>query len=102
MMYGISGCITNNSNWTTLAGLKQDVANFLLLRGDHAYLTAGWAPCADYIGWDAELFDADYGQPTDEVCHEAAPGVFVREWSRATIEMDCNSWTPTISFKGGV
>ena len=46
MMYGISGCADPallrqealQSNWTALADLEQDVVNFLLLRGEHAYL----------------------------------------------------------------
>ena len=35
------------------------------------------------------------------LCKETANGsaVFVREWSKATIQMDCNSWTPTIQMK---
>ena len=48
--------------------LEQDVANFLLLRGDHAYLAAGWGGFPDKIGWSEELFDADYGVPVDEIC----------------------------------
>ena len=103
MMYGLSGCAAKGlkRNWTTLDGLKQDVASFLLMRGDHAYLTAGWSPCADKIGWDSELFDADYGTPLDQICKETAvnSSVFVREYSKATVQMDCRSWQPTITFK---
>jgi hypothetical protein len=25
--------------------------------------------------------------------------MFVREWSKATIKMDCNTWTPSFTFK---
>ena len=102
MMYGLTGCANASleGNWTTLTDLEQDVANFQLVRGDHAYLAAGWAPCADRIGW-SPLFDADFGTPTDAICHETAPlsGVFVWEWSRATVQMDCNRWAPTVTFK---
>ena len=37
----------------------------------------------------------------DEVCRETASGsnIFLREWSKATISLDCNSWTPTAEFK---
>ena len=40
------------------------------------------------------------GEPT-ELCHETAPGseVFVREWSKATVEVDCKGWTSSITMK---
>ena len=40
------------------------------------------------------------GEPT-ELCHETAPGseVFVREWSKATVEVDCKGWTSRITMK---
>lgn len=103
MMYGLSGAGDKDMvyNWTTISDLAQDVANFLLVRGDHAYLACGWAPCADKIGWNTTLFDADYGEPVDEICHESATNssVFVREYSKATVQMDCTTWTPLFTFK---
>jgi len=41
------------------------------------------------------------GEPLDEICKETAEGsgMFVREWSKATIKMDCNTWTPSFAFK---
>lgn len=38
-----------------------------------------------------------------QVCKETAlnSSVFVREYSRATVQMDCGSWEPTITFKPG-
>ena len=73
----------------------------MLVRGDHAYLTSGWSPAAWKIGWSEELFDADYGSPVDETCRETAPNssVFVREYSKASIKMDCTTWTPSLTFK---
>lgn len=43
---------------------------------------------------------ADYGEPQG-VCAETAPGSgkFSREWSKATVELDCSSWTSTITPK---
>ena len=106
MLYGLTGCGGSAAKnltfgWTELAGLEQDVANFLLLRGDFAWLSAGWSSCSQKIGWDSKQLDVDYGVPVDDVCVETAPGsqVFVREWSKARIEMDCNSWTPTVKWK---
>jgi len=35
------------------------------------------------------------------LCKETAAnsGIFEREWTKANISMDCNSWTPTITMK---
>ena len=42
----------------------------------------------------------DYGEPVGS-CKETAAnsGVFEREWAKASIKMDCNTWTPTITLK---
>jgi len=80
----------------------QDIANFLLVRGKYAFLGHGWLGCSrtyqvpEQINWD-------YGEPT-ELCKETAPnsGVFTRDWTKATVGMDCNSWTPTIKLKKAV
>ena len=79
--------------------LKEDLANFLLVRGDYAYLGHGWLGCSKFYHFPPEL-NADYGTPTG-LCSETAAGsgVFVREWTKATVQMDCNSWTPTITMK---
>ena len=47
-----------------------------------------------------EQLNWDYGEPTG-LCKETAPnsGVFTRDWTKATVQMDCNSWTPTITMK---
>jgi len=77
----------------------QDIANFLLVRGPYAYLGHGWLGCSrDYEVPD--LLNADFGEPT-ELCSETAPnsGVFTRAWTKADVEMDCNTWTPTITLK---
>ena len=103
MMYGLSGAGDKDMvyNWTSISNLEQDVVNFLLIRGDHAYLACGWAPCADKIGWNTTLFDADYGDPIDATCRETAPNssVFVREYSNALVQMDCATWRSSITFK---
>ena len=101
MLYGITNCGLQNltDGWTMLPGLEQDVANFLLLRGPYAYLSAGFSSCSYHIGWNSTLLDADYGEPIDEICQETELNVFTRRWSRATISMNCSSWTPTITWK---
>ena len=64
MMYGITGtegpeANGQQKNWTTLADLEQDVVNFLLLRGDHAYLTS-W--CVQIPVAPARLFGPNSGR----------------------------------------
>lgn len=80
--------------------LKQDLANFLLIRGPFAWLGHGWKGCSKNYPFPPE-FNLDYGEPVDKVCKETAPqsGVFAREWSKASVQMDCNTWKPTITFK---
>ena len=75
-----------------------DLANFLLIRGPYAYLGHGWKGCSREYEYPAAL-NGDYGEPTDAVCRETAPGVFTREWTRATVEMDCATFTPKITMK---
>ena len=50
-----------------------------------------------------ELLERDYGVPADgQQCAETVPGksrIFSREWSGASVRMDCNTWTPSIKMK---
>jgi|EP01046_Picozoa_sp_COSAG06_P004688 hypothetical protein len=36
-----------------------------------------------------------------EVCHETSEGsnVFVREWSKATVTLNCSNWSSSITLK---
>ena len=76
-------------------------ANFLLVRGPYAFIGLGWINCvpADRYAFPDAL-RADYGTPLG-LCKETAAGsgVFVREWTKATVQMDCGSYTPTIRMK---
>ena len=40
----------------------------------------------------------DFGAPTAPLT-EGPAGVFVRDWSKATVSMDCNTFTPSIVMK---
>ncbi len=66
------------------------------VRGPYAWLGHGWEGCDRVYPRPADL-DVDYGVPLG-ICGETSPGsgVFVREWSRATVQMNCSSFTPTI------
>lgn len=84
-----------------LPELEMDVANFLLSRGPYAWLGHGWRGCSRTYLFPP-LLNTDFGEPVDQICAETAPGssgVFVREWSKATVKVDCNTWTPTITMK---
>ena len=94
MMYQFSGGQTDQ-----LPEFEQDLANFLLVRGEHAWLGHGWQGCSlDYAFPDA--LNSDYGEPTG-ICKETATrsGVFTREWTKASVQMDCNTYTPEIKMK---
>jgi hypothetical protein len=98
MMYAFSpgGCSGDPSK---LADPEADLANFLLVRGPYGWLGHGWLGCSRTYDFPAAL-NADYGEPLG-LCSETAAGsgVFTREWSKASVSMDCNTWTPSIVMK---
>jgi hypothetical protein len=95
MMYAFTPgkCQGDPSN---LPDFEQDLANFLLVRGPYAALGHGWLGCSRKYIFPAEL-NRDYGQPMG-LCHETSTGVFQRKWSKATVQMNCNTWTPSITM----
>jgi len=100
MMYSFSpGHCGNKGTVVELPELKEDLANFLLVRGPYAYLGHGWLGCSKEYIFPPEL-NLDYGEPTG-LCTETAKnsGIFTREWTKAKVQMDCNSYTPTITWK---
>ena len=100
LLYGFSPGSCTGTDPTHLTMVDQDVANFLLVRGPYAFLGLGWAGCGGKAEYPAKQFNADYGDPLG-LCAETAPrsGVFRRNFTRSVVQMDCNSWTPTITFK---
>ena len=95
MMYAFSNRDPSLANRTLFTS---DLANFLLSRGDYAYLGHGWLGCSRDYAFPPEL-NADYGTPIDKLCKEGSPGVFTREWTRASVAMDCASFRGTITPK---
>jgi len=82
----------------------QDAASFLLVRGAYAWLGFSWMGCdteKDHVHQRPAVLDVDYGTPTDASCAEtsAGSGVFAREWSKASVQLDCNTWEATIKMK---
>eukprot|EP01079_Euglenida_sp_SAG-EU17-18_P006453 gene6453-6223_t len=78
----------------------EDLANFLLIRGPYAWFGYGWRGCGAEYAYNRQLLDADYGEPTG-LCDETAPGsgVFQRDWSKAFVQVNCNTWSADIRMK---
>jgi len=95
MMYAFTNRDPSLANHTLF---KADLANFLLTRGDYAYLGHGWLGCSRNYQFPEEL-NADYGVPVDKLCKETNPGVFEREWSKASVKMDCSTFAGSITMK---
>ena len=86
-----------------LPAFDTDLASFLLVRGPYAWLGYSWIGCnngnTNPIPYERPAgLDADYGVPLGLVA-ETAPGsgVFRREWSKATVTLDCNTFNATIT-----
>ena len=96
MMYAFGPGRCNGAASVKMPDLHEDLANFLLTRGPYAWLGHGWLGCSQPYVFPPEL-NVDYGEPKG-LCAEtsAGSGVFVREWTKATVSMDCNTWTPKI------
>lgn len=93
--------VTHQQAWP-LPSPTQDLAAFLLVRGPYAAFGYGWTGCADAnhpFTRPADL-DVDYGEPVG-FCAETASGsgIFTREWTKATITLDCNAFNATIVMK---
>jgi|TARA_B110000208_G_scaffold30158_1_gene39657 hypothetical protein len=102
MAYGLSGGDTSKRN----PEFSQDLANFLLTRGKYSFLGWGWKGCSKEYHFPKEL-NYDYGVPVGVangdglgLCKETAPGseIFVREYTKSTVVMDCTVYVATISM----
>jgi hypothetical protein len=96
--------------FTGAVDLLQHLAAFLLIRGPHAWFGYSWSGCFGDFDENGNplpvnitfpsVFRQDYGTPTAQ-CRETAhgSGVFVRDWSKASIALDCNTWAANITLK---
>ena len=82
----------------------ENVASFLIMRGDYAWMGFAWQGCANTTGSPFRPLPAevkvDHGVPLG-LATEVAPGVFEREWSKATARMDCNTFKGSVVMKNG-
>lgn len=81
---------------------EQDLAAFLLIRGPYAWFGHPWEGC-NVVPSRPPALDVDYGEPLSH-CTETTPGsgVFVREWTKAIVRLDCNAWAGSITPKSTV
>ena len=80
----------------------------MLIRGPYAWIGHGWQGCgqpkADAGGgypFPPE-YHTDFGEPQG-VCTQgggSSAAVFTREFTKATVKMDCDTGKPTITMKG--
>jgi hypothetical protein len=75
--------------------LNQTVAAFLIARSPISFIGFGW-PSADNLWSDTFLLQA--GEPVG-LCVEERPGVFSRQWTEGTAELDCGKWEAKLPFK---
>jgi len=87
----------DNKNTLQIAGPKtptdQIIAAFLIARGPSAILnfpTLGCYGSATEYGWNPHM-DEDFGGPL-ELAVETSENVFTRQWSKATISLDCKTF----------
>jgi hypothetical protein len=76
--------------WGQCKDLKQQLAAFLIARGDYWLF---FTPAT----WWAEGFEKDYGVPLGDA-QELFPHFFVRKWSNCIVYLDCNTFTSDIIF----
>ena len=99
LLYGMSPGSCKGTDPSHLTMVDEDVANFQLVRGPYAYIGTGWSGCSKVFERPAQ-FDLDFGDALG-FCSETAPGsgVFSREFTKSTVQMDCATWTPSWTFK---
>jgi hypothetical protein len=85
-MYG-GAC---NHPWDQCKDIKQQLAAFLIARGDY------WLFFTPTTWWK-EGFEKDYGVPVGDA-DELYPNFFVRKWSNCTVYLDCNNFASDIIF----
>merc|ERR1711879_574298 len=87
-----------------------DLGVFLASRGPFSWLGYGWVGCG--CGWEHNgkmpcdiyerpaALDLDYGVPLG-LCKEtsANSSIFVREWSKSTVIVNCAEYTSRIEMK---
>lgn len=71
---------------------NQSIAAFLIIRGPVAFLGYSWESGNDQ--WH-QSFLYNVGEPKG-LCEETSSGVFSREWTYGTVQIDCNTFSSSI------
>jgi hypothetical protein len=89
---------------------ERDVAGFLLIRGEYAWIGWGWVGCssgnqsaASMYPRPALLDTVQVGTPLNS-CSETVPGVsgvFTRNFTQANVAMDCNAYAGSVTPAAG-
>lgn len=83
-----------------LPKVKEDLATFLLARGDYAWIGYGWIGCAPQVEYyRPPALDVDYGMPVGNATCKGDDGRFVREYTKATVSFDCHTMEAEIAMK---
>ena len=109
------GYMNQTAALNSLDNFEQNLASFLLARGDYAWIGTGYIGCGPtgrlpYCGPDGRspnctgvqylrppALDRDYGEALG-LCKEQEPGVFSRKYTHAEVSLDCNRWAANISM----
>ena len=84
-----------------LAAFMQDLASFLLTRGPFAWLGMGWEQCTSFYPHPDEL-NEDFGEPLTDDCREVGDTeVFVRNWTKADVSVDCRDFSAEVRLHDG-
>ena len=93
---------TSPKSGKRLPSVAEDLAIFLLARGDFAWIGYGWIGCASAGGslqyYRPPQLDVDYGQPQG-TCSKARQGVYQRSFTKATVSFDCAALKGSIQLK---
>jgi hypothetical protein len=107
---------TDPRSGSNLPHVQEDLAIFLLARGDYAWIGYSWIGCtsgnstasAEQMYYRPPEVEVDYGTPVDDaVCSELSTGetggggsgIFSREYTHARVSFDCNTMTSEIRMK---
>ena len=111
----LMGYMNQTAALNSLDNFEQNLASFLLARGDYAWIGTGYIGCGPtgrlpYCGPDGRspnctgvpylrppALDRDYGEALG-LCKEQEPGVFSRKYTHAEVSLDCNRWAANISM----
>lgn len=75
---------------------EQTLAAFLIGRGPYAYVGYGWNG-GPLPNWDSMWDMYDVGTPSN-LCTQVSPGIYARNYTNGFAQLDCNTWTATLSF----